>query len=250
MKTISPIALSTYFISSADSFSLCHSPFARVRKHNYSLQTSLDAKPAPSLQFDLDEILDNEKSLVDITQKKNVSTDSDEEGEGDIGVEEDDSEEEIASVIKTHTIPAELNNKRIDAILAALDSTLSRSTCANLISDGNVELCGKKSSTKITKKSEKLKEGQVIQVTYPKQQDLPTEIVAQDLPLDILYEDEHMIVVNKAAGMVVHPAAGNWDSTLGKLTLFHTTFVTQILFILFFFNSKIIFFSTLLYFFE
>lgn len=250
MKTISPIALSTYFISSADSFSLCHSPFARVRKHNYSLQTSLDAKPAPSLQFDLDEILDNEKSLVDITQKKNVSTDSDEEGEGDIGVEEDDSEEEIASVIKTHTIPAELNNKRIDAILAALDSTLSRSTCANLISDGNVELCGKKSSTKITKKSEKLKEGQVIQVTYPKQQDLPTEIVAQNLPLDILYEDEHMIVVNKAAGMVVHPAAGNWDSTLGKLTLFHTTFVTQILFILFFFNSKIILFSTLLYFFE
>eukprot|EP00578_Thalassiosira_sp_NH16_P029348 CAMPEP_0181084354 /NCGR_PEP_ID=MMETSP1071-20121207/4649_1 /TAXON_ID=35127 /ORGANISM="Thalassiosira sp., Strain NH16" /LENGTH=552 /DNA_ID=CAMNT_0023166079 /DNA_START=295 /DNA_END=1953 /DNA_ORIENTATION=+ len=42
----------------------------------------------------------------------------------------------------------------------------------------------------------------------------PTEIIAQKLPLDILYEDEHMIVINKRAGMVVHPAAGNWDMTV------------------------------------
>ncbi|KAL7481344.1 hypothetical protein ACHAW6_007032 [Cyclotella cf. meneghiniana] len=43
---------------------------------------------------------------------------------------------------------------------------------------------------------------------------LPTEIIPQKLPLDILYEDECMIVVNKEAGMVVHPAAGNWDGTV------------------------------------
>lgn len=42
----------------------------------------------------------------------------------------------------------------------------------------------------------------------------PTEIIPQNIPLDILYEDEYMIVLNKAAGMVVHPAAGNWDSTV------------------------------------
>ena len=42
----------------------------------------------------------------------------------------------------------------------------------------------------------------------------PTEIVPQNIPLDILYEDEYMIVLNKVAGMVVHPAAGNWDSTV------------------------------------
>mmetsp|Transcript_9550 Transcript_9550/g.20647 ORF Transcript_9550/g.20647 Transcript_9550/m.20647 type:complete len:634 (-) Transcript_9550:212-2113(-) len=42
----------------------------------------------------------------------------------------------------------------------------------------------------------------------------PTEIIAQKLPLNILYEDEHMIVLNKQAGMVVHPAAGNWDGTV------------------------------------
>lgn len=42
----------------------------------------------------------------------------------------------------------------------------------------------------------------------------PTEIIAQNIPLDVLYEDEHMIVLNKQAGMVVHPAAGNWDGTI------------------------------------
>mmetsp|Transcript_28626 Transcript_28626/g.57394 ORF Transcript_28626/g.57394 Transcript_28626/m.57394 type:complete len:613 (-) Transcript_28626:100-1938(-) len=42
----------------------------------------------------------------------------------------------------------------------------------------------------------------------------PTEIIPQNIPLDILYEDEYMIVINKQAGMVVHPAAGNWDGTV------------------------------------
>lgn len=42
----------------------------------------------------------------------------------------------------------------------------------------------------------------------------PTKIIAQNIPLDILYEDEHMIVINKQADMVVHPAAGNWDGTI------------------------------------
>jgi 23S rRNA pseudouridine1911/1915/1917 synthase len=42
----------------------------------------------------------------------------------------------------------------------------------------------------------------------------PTEIIPQNIPLDILFEDEYMIVINKRAGMVVHPAAGNWDSTV------------------------------------
>jgi 23S rRNA pseudouridine1911/1915/1917 synthase len=49
----------------------------------------------------------------------------------------------------------------------------------------------------------------------------PIEILAQDLPLNILYEDEHMIVLNKAAGMVVHPAAGNWDGTVVNALAFY-----------------------------
>lgn len=47
------------------------------------------------------------------------------------------------------------------------------------------------------------------------------EIIAQDLPLNIQYEDEHLIVINKAAGMVVHPGHGNWDGTLVNALLWH-----------------------------
>ena len=51
----------------------------------------------------------------------------------------------------------------------------------------------------------------------------PTEIIPQNIPLDILYEDECMIVLNKAAGMVVHPAAGNWDSTVVNALAYYLT---------------------------
>jgi 23S rRNA pseudouridine1911/1915/1917 synthase len=65
----------------------------------------------------------------------------------------------------------------------------------------------------VDKKSFKVEAGMVLRVSVVTEE-TPTEIIAQDLPLDILYEDEHMIVINKAADMVVHPAAGNWDGTV------------------------------------
>ncbi|KAL7463559.1 hypothetical protein ACHAXS_003919 [Conticribra weissflogii] len=51
----------------------------------------------------------------------------------------------------------------------------------------------------------------------------PTEIIPQNIPLDILYEDEYMIVINKQAGMVVHPAAGNWDGTVVNALAYYLT---------------------------
>jgi 23S rRNA pseudouridine1911/1915/1917 synthase len=65
----------------------------------------------------------------------------------------------------------------------------------------------------LDRKSFKVKAGSTLRVELAKDEK-PLEIVAQDLPLDVLYEDEHMVVLNKAAGMVVHPAAGNWDGTV------------------------------------
>lgn len=50
---------------------------------------------------------------------------------------------------------------------------------------------------------------------------LPSEAKAQNIPLDILYEDEHLLFVNKEAGMVTHPAPGNWDGTLVNAVIFH-----------------------------
>jgi 23S rRNA pseudouridine1911/1915/1917 synthase len=67
--------------------------------------------------------------------------------------------------------------------------------------------------TVTTRKSLKLEKGTKLHVKHAIDE-IPTEIVAQNLPLSILYEDEHMIVLNKAAGMVVHPAIGNWDNTI------------------------------------
>mmetsp|Transcript_28573 Transcript_28573/g.60593 ORF Transcript_28573/g.60593 Transcript_28573/m.60593 type:complete len:669 (+) Transcript_28573:102-2108(+) len=52
---------------------------------------------------------------------------------------------------------------------------------------------------------------------------IPTEIIAQKIPFEILYEDEHMIVINKQAGMVVHPAAGNWDGTMVNALAYYLT---------------------------
>ena len=51
------------------------------------------------------------------------------------------------------------------------------------------------------------------------------QVEAQDIPLDILYEDDFIIVVNKPAGMVVHPAAGNYSGTLVNALLFHCSFI-------------------------
>jgi 23S rRNA pseudouridine1911/1915/1917 synthase len=117
-----------------------------------------------------------------------------------------------------------MDGKRIDAVLALLEPSLSRSVCGNLISDGSVQqifltqnggeqTIDESKSIVLNRKSHKVEAGTVLRVVMPRDS-TPEEIVAQDIPLDILYEDEHMIVINKDAGMVVHPAAGNWDGTI------------------------------------
>ena len=69
------------------------------------------------------------------------------------------------------------------------------------------------------KKNYKVRLGDEIEVTMPEVRD--TETVAQEIPLDIRYEDEHLIVINKQRGMVVHPAAGHYDGTLVNALLAH-----------------------------
>lgn len=169
------------------------------------LEPRLFAKPPPIANFDLEAIeameakLDMEEAMMD---------DDDNDDEDDIL--EDTSEDNIV----LFEVPDELDGKRIDAVLAQLDSTLSRSTCGTLVADGNVQLVEADGALKVlSRKSHKVSAKDTLRVTMPKEEK-PTEIVAQDLPLNILYEDEHMIVLNKAAGMVVHPAAGNWDGTV------------------------------------
>lgn len=107
-------------------------------------------------------------------------------------------------------------DQRIDAFLAALGEPFaSRSHVQRLIAEGcvtvNGVVCGKPSL--------KLQPGDHIEARLPAAQ--PSHITPQAIPLDIVYEDDEIVVVNKARGMVVHPAPGNPDSTLVNALLAH-----------------------------
>lgn len=97
--------------------------------------------------------------------------------------------------------------ERLDRFLAAVMSELSRSRVQSLIKSGEVLVDGRKAKPKLI-----LANGAMVTVTIPEA--TPSEAISQDLPLRILYEDDDLAVIDKAEGMVVHPAAGNPDGTL------------------------------------
>ena len=111
------------------------------------------------------------------------------------------------------TLTAEVSADRIDSFIAG-NTELSRSRAVTLIEEGAVFLNGKAAS-----KKDKVKVGDEIIVTVPEA--IPLAVLAEDIPLDIIYEDEDLLVVNKPKGMVVHPAAGNWEGTLVNALLSH-----------------------------
>jgi 23S rRNA pseudouridine1911/1915/1917 synthase len=103
---------------------------------------------------------------------------------------------------------------RLDKALAAA-SELSRERVKALITGGRVLLDGQPAS----QASAKVVEGARFRIEVPDA--APAEAAAQEIPLVVVYEDEHLIVVDKPAGMVVHPAAGNPDKTLVNALLHH-----------------------------
>ena len=103
---------------------------------------------------------------------------------------------------------------RLDAYLASALDELTRSAAAKLISDGQVTVDGGTAG-----KSLKLSGGETVEVTLPEPEAI--DAVAQDIPLDVVYEDSDVIVVNKPAGLVVHPAPGHPDGTLVNALLYH-----------------------------
>jgi 23S rRNA pseudouridine1911/1915/1917 synthase len=104
--------------------------------------------------------------------------------------------------------------KRLDQFLSQIDLDLSRSQAKNLI-DKQVILLNQKS----TKPSVHLKQGDLISGSLPKPE--PLSLKPEPIPLNILYEDPSIIVLDKSAGMVVHPAAGNPSGTLVNALLCH-----------------------------
>ena len=109
---------------------------------------------------------------------------------------------------------ADRADERLDLFLVRQLPDLSRSYAQRLIADGQVTVDGT-----ARKANYKLRGGEEIACTMPPAEEI--EICAEDIPLDILYEDADIIVVNKARGMVVHPAAGIYTGTLVNALLWH-----------------------------
>lgn len=104
---------------------------------------------------------------------------------------------------------------RLDRALADAVPTLSRERLKTLISAGNVTLNG----LAVRDPAKKAAAGSIFAVAIP--EPAPAHNEAQDIPLSIAFEDEHLIVIDKPAGLVVHPAAGNLDGTLVNALLHH-----------------------------
>lgn len=111
-------------------------------------------------------------------------------------------------------ITPEEENQRLDVYLSQKLPDLSRSYLQKLIPQELILVDGK-----VRKSSYRLKAGEMVMLELPPLTEI--EVIPQDLPLDILYEDEDLIVVNKAKGMVVHPAQGNDHGTLVNALLYH-----------------------------
>lgn len=105
--------------------------------------------------------------------------------------------------------------ERIDAWIAAAVPALSRAQVQRLIDDGHVRLGG----NPVAKPGQRVRAGDAITVEIPPP--VALELVAEPLPLQVLYEDADLIVIDKAAGMVVHPAPGHPRGTLVNALLAH-----------------------------
>ncbi len=114
----------------------------------------------------------------------------------------------------TATVPEELSGKRLDQALASLFNEHSRSRLQDWIRQGKVQL-----DQQIVTQRFKLKGGEHIEIKAELEAQI--EHTPEDIPLNIVYEDEHILVVNKIAGMVTHPGAGNQSSTLLNALLHH-----------------------------
>lgn len=110
-------------------------------------------------------------------------------------------------------VSAEQAGQRLDSLLAQ-EMDISRSTAQQWLEQGLVVAHGK-----ALNKKDKLKEGTEVRVNVP--EPVAYEVQAEAIPLDIVYEDDHLLVVNKPKGMVVHPAAGHYSGTLVNALMHH-----------------------------
>jgi 23S rRNA pseudouridine1911/1915/1917 synthase len=127
-----------------------------------------------------------------------------------------DPDSEASGVLKELTADADAAGARLDQWLsAALGPDFSRNRVQALIRQGAVAVNG----AVVTETKRKTAAGDIVTIEMPEPE--PAEPQGEDIPLDILYEDDQLIVINKPAGLVVHPGAGNWTGTLVNALIHH-----------------------------
>ncbi|MDD6022400.1 MAG: RluA family pseudouridine synthase [Acutalibacteraceae bacterium] len=112
------------------------------------------------------------------------------------------------------TVDENAVGERIDKYISENVAEMTRSGIQKIIDDGLVTV-----NSAAAEKNYRLRKGDVITVRKPEMKVL--EVKAENIPLDIRYEDDDLLVVNKPKGMVVHPAAGNYEGTLVNALMYH-----------------------------
>src|SRR6476646_3278248 len=116
---------------------------------------------------------------------------------------------------ETLVVAAEEAGERLDRVLAARVADLSRSRHKALILAGHVAIDG----ATIRDPGHRVNAGGLIRLELPPPED--TEIAGEAIPLDVVFEDDDLIIIDKPAGLVVHPGAGNWTGTLVNALVHH-----------------------------
>jgi 23S rRNA pseudouridine1911/1915/1917 synthase len=126
-------------------------------------------------------------------------------------------EEQDDELFEHHRIVADLKQSplRIDKFLMARLPNVTRTKIQNGIHEGFVKV-----NDKAIKPNYKVHPQDVIVVAFP-EPPRDNEVIAENIPINIMYEDEHLLVINKAPGMVVHPAYNNWSGTLVNALTYH-----------------------------
>ncbi len=118
--------------------------------------------------------------------------------------------------VRTVCVPPEADGARLDVVLSTALADVSRARLKRLIEKGRVTV----GDDQVTHASRRVAAGAVLRVVVEPPE--PSAVAAEAIPLDVLYEDEHLVVVNKPAGLVVHPGVGNRSGTLVNALMAHT----------------------------
>jgi 23S rRNA pseudouridine1911/1915/1917 synthase len=127
----------------------------------------------------------------------------------------------VTQTVRLYRVPLDSAGARLDQQLAIAFPDLSRARIQALIESGCVRINGN-----LAKASRRLKGGEGVKLDLPPP--APAQPLPEDLPLTVLYEDDDIAVIDKAPGMVVHPAAGNWRGTLVNALLFRLKGLTGV----------------------